>query len=174
MRSRGGVALGTRHALVAPRGARAGAVSAFVVGGFDRVDPSAGGCLLVGEGVCVRPGPLTLVRLDEDGTVRARTLAPAGLPDALAAAPDGAGWVALFVAFEQGHPAQRMVRVDRAGRPGAPEALRGEGIPPLDHPTLVECAGELWLLGEALVAPAEDGAAAESGVTAVPLACLGP
>jgi hypothetical protein len=172
-RARGGVTLGTRHVLVAPRGARAGVVSAFVVGGFDPVDPAAGGCLLVGEGVCVRPGPLLLVRLDGDGVVRAGALAPAGLPDALAAAPDGAGWVALFVAFEQGRPAQRMVRTDRAGTARPAEELRGEGIPPLDHPTLVECAGELWLLGEALVAPAEDGAAAETGVTAVPLACLG-
>jgi hypothetical protein len=172
MRERGTVALATSHALVAPRGARAGGTSAFLVGGFDRTDPAAGGCLLVGEGACVRPGPLTLVRLDVDGVVRARELASAGLPDALA--EDGEGWVALFVALDRGRPAQRVARVGRTGAVEGSWELRGEGLPPLDHPTLVSCAGEPWLLGEALVAPAEDGGERESGVLAVPLACLSP
>jgi hypothetical protein len=177
--SRGGATIAFRNVVVAPVGVSSANEAAFLLAGFERADPSSqGGCLYVGERLCVRPGPLSLVRVSlaaGDGATATtiESIAPSGLPDALALEPDGRTYVALFVGVASGEPVQRAVRFDRASGHRDERSVRARGLPAIDHPTLLQCAGELWMLGEALVSEGEDGGARESGVVAVPFGCLG-
>lgn len=166
--------LGARHALVASRGVAVGGRSAFVVGEFERGASDGGACLVMGEGMCVRPTGLYALVAGEPGAALERVpIANVGLPDAVAAR-NGELWV-LYLAHEEDAagalaPAQRAARVDVAHRAVTSLTLtppRGFGA--IDGPALVACDDGVWLAAEL----AAEGAETPSGrVTALPLECL--
>jgi hypothetical protein len=178
--ARGSHALASRHVLVPSLGASLGREAFFALSSFERVRGATScsdegeGLLTVGDGLCVRPGPVLLARVTAEG-LSMREVARAGLVDAVAVEADGAATV-LYVAAERGAPSQRAARVTRDGAVQS-WALRARGLPPIDRPTLVSCGGELWIVGEARVAAGDGDESersrrdAESAVMAVPLRC---
>jgi hypothetical protein len=173
---RGSHALLGRHVLVVARGASRGREALFALATFERVRASAG-CvdgLSLSEELCVRPGPVLVLRVD-GASMRVTEIAPAGLPDAVEWDPDppaDGSAVVLYVGNDRGRPSQRAARMRADGSVSDSWALRAEGLPPLDRPTMISCAGELWMLGEVTVPSGdEDGGASESAAMAVPVKC---
>lgn len=173
--ARGSHALVGRHVLVVARGASRGRDAVFALATFERVRASAGcvDAMLVGEGLCVRPGPLLVARVEGASAMRVTEVAAAGLPDAIEWDAGASGdAVVLYVTNDRGRPAQRAARVRSDGTARESWALRAQGLPPIDRPTMILCAEKLWLLGEVSVPSAdEDGGAPESAAMAVPLEC---
>ncbi|MDP3273949.1 MAG: hypothetical protein Q8Q09_02060 [Deltaproteobacteria bacterium] len=147
--------------------------SAFVFAGFDRGGP---GCLSLGQGLCVRPGPVQLLRVRGD-QARVVTVASSGLPDALALDRATGRWAVLYAAPVDGQSvAQRLAWVNPEDRVET-HTLHADAMPPTDRPTLVSCDDGVWFGGEVSVeSPSEEGDAEavrrESAVMAVPLSCL--
>ena len=166
--------LGGRHALVAPRGVAVGGRSVFGVGEFERGAGDAGACLVMGEGMCVRPtGMYALVAGAPGAALERVELAEAGLPDAIAARGD-ALWVLYLAPEDDGNgaqtPSQRAARVDLAHREVTPLVLsppRGFGA--IDGPTLVACDDGVWMAAELVT---DEDAGARGSVTALPLECF--
>ncbi len=167
--------LASRHALVIARGVSVGARSAFLVGEFTLGREDAGACVAVGEGICVRPGPLyALIVGPPGGELERVDIAPRGLPDSLAAR--GNELIALYVAPDEGpdQTAQRAARIDVAHREVTPLAFTPPpGFGAIDGPSLVGCDDGVWLAAEISV-PLGDSADAgvRTAVTALPLECL--
>lgn len=172
LRSRGTHTISSATVIVTAQGAGTEAEAGFAIASFTRARPGSAGCLAVGEGLCVTPGPLLFARVSSSG-MRVTEVAREGLADSIAIEPDGRGYVLLYVGVERGQPVQRAARVGLDGSVRESFALRARGLPPIDRPVIVACASEQWLVGEALVGePDEDAGAQESGVIAVPLECV--
>lgn len=160
-------ALGSRYALVSPRGVSVGDRSVFLVGEFALSDPDGGPCMRVGAGACVRPGEMYLLVAGAAGSPLARIdVAREGVPDAIAAREGVV--TALYVAQEE----QRLAAVDVAHRAVTPRSLRApEGFGAIDGPTLVACDDGVWLVAE-VTRVGDEGEVPRSAVTAVPVACI--
>lgn len=175
--SRGAHTISSPTVIVAAQGAGDEREAGFAIASFSRARPGARGCLSVGEGLCVHPGPLLFARVTAAG-MRVSEVAREGLADSIAMEPDGQGYVLLYVGVEAGQPVQRAARVALDGAVRESFALRARGLPAIDRPVIVACGREQWLVGEALVGEPggedSDGGAApqESGVIAVPLECV--
>lgn len=171
LRSRGAHTMPSATAIVTAQGAGTEREAAFALASFSRVPSSERGCLPVGQGLCVRPGPVLFARVSAEG-MRVIELAREGLADSIAIEADGATYVVMYVVVEAGVPVQRAARVAADGTIREQWPLRARGLPPLDRPVVLACGGESWLVGEALVGePDEDSGAQETGVIAVPLGC---
>jgi len=172
LRSRGTHTISSATVIVSAQGAGTEAEAGFAIASFTRARPGTAGCLVVGDGLCVTPGPLLFARVSASG-MRVSEVAREGLADSIAIEPDGRGYVLLYVGVERGQPVQRAARVGLDGSVRESFALRARGLPPIDRPVIVACASEQWLVGEALVGePDEDAGTQESGVIAVPLECV--
>jgi hypothetical protein len=172
VRSRGAHTISSATAIVTAQGAGTRDEAGFALASFTRARRGESGCLPVGEGLCVLPGPLLFARVTAAG-MRVTEVAREGLADSIAIEPDGRGYILLYVAVESGRPVQSVARVALDGTLRERWPLRARGLPPIDRPVLVACGEEPWLVGEALVGePDEDGGAQESGVIAVPLECV--
>lgn len=167
--------LASRHALVISRGVSVGERSAFLVGEFSLGREDAGACVAVGEGICVRPGPLYALLVGPPGGEMERfEIAPRALPDSLAAR--GNELTALYVAPDENpeQTAQRAARVDVAHREVTPLAFTPPpGFGAIDGPSLVGCDDGVWIAAEISV-PLGDSpdAGVRTAVTALPLECL--
>jgi hypothetical protein len=171
LRSRGAHTMPSATAIVTAQGAGTEREAAFALASFTRAPSAERGCLPVGQGLCVRPGPVLFARVRADG-MQVTEVAREGLADSIAIEPDGATYVVLYVAVEAGVPVQRAARIAANGAIREQWPLRARGLPPIDRPVVLACGGESWLVGEALVGePDEDSGQQESGVIAVPLGC---
>jgi hypothetical protein len=172
LRSRGTHTISSATVIVTAQGAGTDSEAGFAIASFTGARPGSAGCLAVGEGLCVTPGPLLFARVTASG-MRVTEVAREGLADSIAIEPDGRGYLLLYVGVERGQPVQRAARVGLDGSVRESFALRARGLPPIDRPVIVACASEQWLVGEALVGePDEDAGAQESGVIAVPFDCV--
>lgn len=168
----------TRHALagpwvqVHPRGVSAAGRAVFLLGEFSVGAGDGGACVPLGPGVCVRPGPVSLLVFGAEAEApRVIALATAGVPDALAA--HDADVTALWAETRAGADTatQRAARVDvRTGRVEPLTLSPPEGLGPIDAPALADCADGVWIAAEVRV-PRRDGGET-SAVAALPLECL--
>lgn len=158
------------YAMAHPRGVAVGGRVVFLVSGFAL---GGDGCVTLGPGLCVRPGPLSLVVVGAAGeAVRTVAVAAAGLPDGLAAVGDAVE--VLYVAPDAGaagETAQRAASVSlRDGRVTPRELVAPEGMGELDAPTLVACGDAVWIAMGVRVPVSDAGTAV--AVTAMPWSCV--
>jgi len=159
------------HVLVHPRGISLGSRTAFVLGTFSL---GGAGCIPLGPELCVRPGALSVLLLEGPGdAVRRIPVAPAGLPDGLAA--QGDTLEVLYVAPDPqtpGDTAQRGASVHLPdGRVTARTLTAPPGMGSLDTPTLVSCRDGVWIAMGVSV-PAPDGGGRVMAATALPWSCV--
>jgi hypothetical protein len=161
--------LSMRYALVAARGASIDGRSAFLVGEFE-LGGDSGSCMSMGDGMCVRAGPLYLLFAGAPGQPLERLdVAPSGLPDSLAARDHEL--MVLYVSHNGSYePQQHAARIDIRHREVTPLVLTPpEGFGAIDGPTLVRCDNDIWIATEVTL-PGDAGSS--TAVTALPLECI--
>jgi hypothetical protein len=174
LRLRGTHTIASSTVIVSAQGAGTENEAGFALSSFTIARPGSAGCLAVRSELCVMPGPLLFARVSSGG-MQVTEVAREGLADSIEIEPDGRGYVLLYVGVERGQPVQRAVRVGLDGSVRESFALRARGLPPIDRPVILACAGELWLVGEALVEQSEDDSGThEPAVIAVPFECVRP
>ncbi len=166
-----------RHVLVIARGVDAGrGRSAFVWTTFDVArGADAGACMALDETLCVNPGPLMLGLADDHG-LQTFELGARGLPDTIALDASGR-LIVMMLTADRKRRGQQAVRVDLETQESTDVTLvPGDALPPMDHPALVRCGNEPWIVAEVLVDDGAGDAAArrtrESAVIALPFECL--